>query len=95
MPTQRAGDRIRVMPSPKKKASTPAKQTEAERTETEHAADMEAAKRALARVAAEREARAEALRQVQGGGRGGSKVSGRGRQGGAGSRTSVSKSGDR
>ncbi len=56
---------------------------------------MEAAKQALARVAAERDARAEALRKVSSGGRGGSKVPGRGRQGGGGARTSVSKSGDR
>lgn len=68
--------------------------TTADQTGEEHAADMVAAKQALERIAAEREARAEALRKVKGGGRGGSKVSGRGRRG-AGSSTSVNKSGDR
>ncbi len=63
--------------------------------ESEHAADMAAAKQALERVAAAREARAEALSQVSRGGRGGSKVSGRGQQRGASKPTSVSKSGDR
>ncbi len=56
---------------------------------------MEAAKQALARVAAAREARADALRNVRSGGRGGSKVSGRGRGRGGGASTSVNKSGDR
>ncbi|MBA2390598.1 MAG: hypothetical protein H0V67_10135 [Geodermatophilaceae bacterium] len=78
------------MPRTKKQPSPPA-----DPAGEEHAADMEAAKQALARVAAERDARAEALRKVSSGGRGGSKVPGRGRQGGGGARTSVSKSGDR
>jgi hypothetical protein len=84
------------MASPKKQSGTPADQAvKADPAEREHAADMEAAKQALARVAAERDARAEALRHVNSGGRGGSKVSGRGQQRASGPRSSVSKSGDR
>jgi len=78
------------MTTGKKKPDAPAPQAGGE-----HEADMEAAKQALARVAAERETRAEALRNVSSGGRGGSKVPGRGRQRGTGSRGSVGKSGDR
>lgn len=82
---------MRVMASSEKQTGTPAK-----KVEEEHAADMAAAKQALARVSAKREASAEALRNVSSGGRGGSKVSGRGQPRGGGSKTtSVSKSGDR
>lgn len=88
------------MSSNKKRSGPPAAKVDndgqADQAGRDHAADMEAAKQALARVAAEREARAEALRQVSSGGKGGSKVSGRGGRRNAGSKTtSVTKSGDR
>ncbi|CAN5128808.1 hypothetical protein BH20ACT5_BH20ACT5_23320 [soil metagenome] len=64
-------------------------------TPEEHAAEMAAAKEALDRLAAEKEARAKALQHVRGGsGRGGSKV-GPGQQNQTGARMTGRKSGDR
>ncbi len=64
-------------------------------TADEHAEEMAAAKEALDRLAAEKEARAKALSHVQGGsGRGGSKVGPR-QQNVTGQRMTGRKSGDR